>query len=66
MYSFHYPENNPMLYFYYSHFLRKKTESQVWWCMPVIPELRKLRGEDVEFKASLSYTVRILFQETKS
>jgi hypothetical protein len=26
--------------------------------MPVIPALRKLRQEDLEFKASLGYTVR--------
>jgi hypothetical protein len=27
-------------------------------CMPVIPALRRLKLEDLEFKASLGYTVR--------
>jgi hypothetical protein len=29
---------------------------QVWWCMSVIPALRRLRQEDQEFKASLDHT----------
>jgi hypothetical protein len=26
-----------------------------WWCIPVIPELRRVRQEDHEFETSLSY-----------
>jgi hypothetical protein len=26
---------------------------QVWWCMPVIPEIRRLRQEDSKLKTSL-------------
>jgi hypothetical protein len=33
-------------------------ESWVWWCMPVIPALRRWRQEDHELKASLHYIVR--------
>jgi hypothetical protein len=29
-----------------------------WWCVPVIPALRRLRHEDLEFKASWGYTER--------
>jgi hypothetical protein len=31
---------------------------QVWWCVPVIPALRRLRQKNCEFEASLDYTVR--------
>jgi hypothetical protein len=29
-----------------------------WWYMPVIPALRRLKQEDLEFEASLFKTVR--------
>jgi hypothetical protein len=38
--------------------LRKVVKIQAWWCTSGIPELRKLRQEDQEFKASLDYTAR--------
>jgi hypothetical protein len=32
-----------------------KMKSQVWWLMPIIPALRRLRQEDCKFKASLGH-----------
>jgi hypothetical protein len=38
------------------HFLAiKYVLSWAWWCMPVIPELGRLRQEAHEFKASLGF-----------
>jgi hypothetical protein len=37
--------------------LSKTEESQVWWHIPVIPALGKLRQKDQEFEASLGYTM---------
>jgi hypothetical protein len=34
--------------------------SQVWWCKPIIPALRRLTQEDLEFHASLSQTNKVL------
>jgi hypothetical protein len=31
---------------------------QTWWYMPVIPALRKLKKEDLQFEASLGYVAR--------
>jgi hypothetical protein len=28
------------------------TESQVWWCRPIIPACRRLRQEDCKFEVS--------------
>jgi hypothetical protein len=28
----------------------KELRIQVWWCMPIIPALRRLRQEDFQFK----------------
>jgi hypothetical protein len=33
----------------------KRRVELAWWCMPIIPALRRLRHEDLEFKASLGY-----------
>jgi hypothetical protein len=38
----------------------KKRGSQAWWCILIIPALRRLRQEDLEFKASQGYIVRKL------
>lgn len=41
-------------------FVETKSEGlgQVWWCVPLIPVLRKQRQEDLcKFNASLSYRV---------
>jgi hypothetical protein len=35
------------------------SHSQVCWCLPVIPALRRLRQEDHEFLASLGYIARL-------
>jgi hypothetical protein len=32
--------------------------SQVWWCPPVIPALRRLKKEGNKFKTSLGYIAR--------
>jgi hypothetical protein len=37
----------------------------MWWCSPVIPVLSKLRLEDVEFEASLSYIVSSCIKREK-
>jgi hypothetical protein len=34
----------------------------VWWCIPVIPALRRVRQEDHKFKTSLSYIARHRYQ----
>jgi hypothetical protein len=33
--------------------------SQVWWCIPISPALRRLRQEDHELKVSLGYIARL-------
>jgi hypothetical protein len=38
-------------------------DSQVWWCTPEIPALRRLRKEDLEFKASLLHSEPISKQK---
>jgi hypothetical protein len=37
--------------------LERSEASWVWWYTPVIPVLGRLRQDDCEFKASLSYIV---------
>jgi hypothetical protein len=36
----------------------------VWWCISVIPALRRQRQEDLEFKASLGWKVRLCLKKT--
>jgi hypothetical protein len=33
--------------------------NQVWWYMPVIPELKRLRQEDYKFEGSLGYIAKL-------
>jgi hypothetical protein len=39
---------------------KNKQLSQAWWCMPVIPVLERSKQKDLQFKASLGYTTRLL------
>jgi hypothetical protein len=39
--------------------------SWVWWFILVIPALRCLRQEDLEFEAKLGYTVRLCLRRSK-
>jgi hypothetical protein len=32
--------------------------NQVWWYLPVIPALGRLRQEDLQFETSLGYVVK--------
>jgi hypothetical protein len=34
---------------------KNEVRCEAWWCIPVIPALRKLRQKDCEFKARLGY-----------
>jgi hypothetical protein len=51
-----------------SHYLKykivKNIFSQVWWYMPIIPALRRLRQKDLSLKASLGYMGRPPHQTT--
>jgi hypothetical protein len=37
----------------------------VWWYVPVIPALGKLRQEEPEFQASLGYMIRTYLKKKK-
>jgi hypothetical protein len=37
----------------------------MWWCTPVIPELGRLRQEDLKFQASLGYKERPCLKKKK-
>jgi hypothetical protein len=39
--------------------------SQLWWCRPTIPALRRWRQEDLELQAGLGYIVRTCFKKLK-
>jgi hypothetical protein len=45
--------------------IKLSIRSQVWWHMPVIPALERLRQKDHEFKARLDYTVRPCLKKPK-
>jgi hypothetical protein len=34
--------------------------SQIWWLTPVVPALKKLRQEDLQFQASLDYNAETI------
>jgi hypothetical protein len=40
-------------------FLKISLSSQVSWCLPIIPELGKMRKEDQDFKDNLNYIVTL-------
>jgi uncharacterized radical SAM superfamily protein len=37
----------------------------VWWCILVIPELRRLKEKDLEFTAHLGYIARHYLKKVK-
>jgi hypothetical protein len=39
---------------------------QLWWFMPVIPEVQRLRLEEPEFKASLGYVMTVSKQTNQA
>jgi hypothetical protein len=45
------------------HFI-KKTNSQAWWCTPIIPAFRRLRQNEHVFEVSLGYS-KTLSQKKK-
>jgi hypothetical protein len=46
-------------------FLEHQDSTVVWWHMPIVPTLGRLRQEDSEFKASLGYNSETLSQKNK-
>jgi hypothetical protein len=44
--------------------VRKQTQSQAWWCTPVILAFRRLRQEDQELEVNLGYLVRSCLKKT--
>jgi hypothetical protein len=40
-------------------------EYWTWWCRPEIPALGRLRQQDLEFKTSPGYTVRLCLKKKK-
>jgi hypothetical protein len=38
----------------------------LWWHLPVIPALGRLRQEELEFEASLDYTARSCLKKLKT
>jgi hypothetical protein len=40
-------------------------KSQAWWYMPVTPALRRQRQEDMEFRVSLWYEVRLCLKKPR-
>jgi hypothetical protein len=38
----------------------------MWWCIPVIPALGRLRQEDHEFEVTMGYTVRLCLKNSKN
>jgi hypothetical protein len=44
---------------------RSGFRSWAWWCIPVIPALKRWKQKDQEFKASMSYMARPCLKKTK-
>ena len=45
--------------------LKKLPQSWMWWAMPVIPVLGRLRKKDCKFKASLGNLARRCFKKSQ-
>jgi hypothetical protein len=44
-------------------YIKIENHGRVWWGVPVIPALRRLRQEDGELEASLGCTVRLCLKK---
>jgi hypothetical protein len=51
---------------YENYFIKQfqKWSCPVWWCIPTIPALKRLRQEDCEFQTRLGYLARLCLKQT--
>jgi hypothetical protein len=47
----------------YFHCLPERVRSWAQWFTPIIPSLRRLRQEDLEFEGNLSYIARLCLKK---
>jgi hypothetical protein len=44
--------------------IKREWKCHVWWCTPVIPALRRLKQENIEFEDILGYTKTFVKRQT--
>jgi hypothetical protein len=44
--------------------LKSSNRSWAWWCMPIIPEHRRMRQEDHKMEPGLGYTVKLCLKKS--